>query len=72
MRRLALARPGARQQERRHMATLLGHARYEVLPTADVVDDVVTHVPKDVTVTVTASPKRGLEATVATAERLAA
>jgi methylenetetrahydrofolate reductase (NADPH) len=51
---------------------LLTHARYEVLPTATIVEKVLASVPRSVTVTVTASPSMGLERTVATAERLAA
>lgn len=51
---------------------LLRHARYEVLPTASIEAKVLDAVPLDVPITVTASPSRGLEQTVATAERLAA
>ena len=47
------------------------HARYEVLPTASTEDKVLAHVPRDVAVTVTASPGKGLEATLDLAERLA-
>jgi methylenetetrahydrofolate reductase (NADPH) len=42
-----------------------------VLPLEDVPELVAEHVPSDVTVTVTASPARGLDRTVAVAERLA-
>lgn len=49
---------------------LLQHARFEVLPTPSVEEKVLTHVPRDVPVTVTASPTKGLEDTVALAERL--
>jgi methylenetetrahydrofolate reductase (NADPH) len=49
----------------------LSAPRYEVLPTADAVELVVAHVPRSVTITVTASPKRGLSATVHSAIRLA-
>ena len=49
---------------------LLGNARYEVLPTATTEDKVLTHVPRDRTITVTASPGKGLEATLDLAERL--
>jgi methylenetetrahydrofolate reductase (NADPH) len=42
-----------------------------VLPTEDVEGLVLTHVPKDVTVTITASPRRGMDATIRLAERLA-
>lgn len=49
---------------------LLESARYEVLPTASTEDKVLTHVPRDVAVTVTASPSKGLGATFDLAERL--
>lgn len=52
------------------MVRLLGQARYEVLPTASTEEKVLTHVPRDVAVTVTASPTKGLEATLDLAERL--
>ena len=52
------------------MVRLLEHARYEVLPTASIEDKVLEHVPRDVAVTVTASPGKGLEATLDLAERL--
>ena len=51
---------------------LLSHARYEVLPTASIEGIVVEHLPPGFTVTVTASPAKGLDSTVETAERLAA
>jgi methylenetetrahydrofolate reductase (NADPH) len=44
--------------------------RYEVLPTEDVEGLVTTHVPQEVTITITASPRRGMEATIDLAERL--
>jgi methylenetetrahydrofolate reductase (NADPH) len=50
----------------------LRRPRYEVLPLGDVVDLVAEHVPRDVTVTVTASPGRELASTLDVAERLAA
>lgn len=49
----------------------LGHPRYEVLPTEEAEELVASHLPTDVTITVTASPKRGIDATIAVAERLA-
>jgi methylenetetrahydrofolate reductase (NADPH) len=49
---------------------LLENARYEVLPTAATEDKVLTHLPRDRAVTVTASPSKGLEATLDLAERL--
>jgi methylenetetrahydrofolate reductase (NADPH) len=51
---------------------LLAHVRYEVLPTSRVEEKVATHLPRGSTVTVTASPSKGLEATLALSERLAA
>jgi len=53
------------------VAEALGRPRYEVIPLDGVVDKVVEHVPKDVTVTVTASPRKGIDATLEVAERLA-
>jgi methylenetetrahydrofolate reductase (NADH) len=50
----------------------LSTPRYEVLPTEDIEELVLRHVPKDVTITITASPRRGIEATISLAERLAA
>jgi methylenetetrahydrofolate reductase (NADPH) len=50
----------------------LTHPRYEILPTDEAADLVAAHVPVDVTITITSSPKRGIEATLALAERLAA
>jgi methylenetetrahydrofolate reductase (NADPH) len=53
------------------LVRLLENARYEVLPTASTEDKVLEHVPRDRTLTVTASPSKGLEATLDLAERLA-
>ena len=55
---------------RQAMVRLLGQARYEVLPTPSAEDKVLEHVPREVAVTVTASPTKGLEATLDLAERL--
>lgn len=52
------------------MTRLLEHARYEVLPTATTEEKVLAHVPRDLAVTVTASPSKGLEATLDLTERL--
>jgi len=49
----------------------LRNVRYEVIPTNTVEDRIVESVPTDVTVTVTASPTKGLDPTLALAERLA-
>jgi methylenetetrahydrofolate reductase (NADPH) len=56
---------------RQGLINFLRHPRYEVLPTEGVEELVVAHVPHEVTVTITASPRRGIEATVSLAERLA-
>ena len=53
------------------LARVLENARYEVLPTATTEEKVLTHLPRDRVVTVTASPSKGLEATIDLAERLA-
>jgi len=53
------------------LADLLRTPRYEVLPTDDAADRVLAYVPKAVTITVTASPRRGMPATVHLALRLA-
>jgi methylenetetrahydrofolate reductase (NADPH) len=50
--------------------SLLLHPRFEVIPTNSAEDAVLEHVPREVTVTVTASPTKGLEATLGLAERL--
>jgi methylenetetrahydrofolate reductase (NADPH) len=49
---------------------LLENTRYEVLPTATIEDKVLEHVPVERTVTVTASPGKGLEPTLDLTERL--
>src|SRR6476646_9481769 len=51
-------------------ARLLENARYEVLPTATIEDKLLAHVPVDRTITVTASPSKGLEPTLDLTERL--
>ena len=48
----------------------LRRPRYEVIPLRGVEDQVAEHVPKDVKVTVTASPRKGIESTLELAERL--
>ena len=53
------------------LSQLVRAARYEVLPTPTVEDKVLEHLPTDRTVTVTASPAKGLDATLDLAERLA-
>lgn len=53
------------------LAGILRKPRYEVIPLPGIEEQVAEHVPRDVTLTVTASPKKGLEATLETAGRLA-
>jgi methylenetetrahydrofolate reductase (NADPH) len=55
----------------RALAERLRHPRYEVLPLEGIEETVLAHVPREVTVTVTASPRRGLDATLDVSERLA-
>ncbi|MGH9245345.1 MAG: methylenetetrahydrofolate reductase [Acidimicrobiales bacterium] len=52
------------------VAPLLARARFEVIPLRGVEEE-VAHLPPGRTVTVTCSPRQGIEATVALAERLA-
>ena len=56
----------------RQVAPLLHQARYEVLPTPSAEDAVLESVPREVVITVTASPTRGLEPTLGLTERLTA
>jgi methylenetetrahydrofolate reductase (NADPH) len=56
---------------KRAIVEFLRAPRYEILPTDDVEERVVAAVPREVTITVTASPRRGIEATIGLAERLA-
>jgi methylenetetrahydrofolate reductase (NADPH) len=54
----------------RELRRLLESARYEVLPTASIEDTILASVPRGHTLTVTASPSKGLAATLDLAERL--
>jgi methylenetetrahydrofolate reductase (NADPH) len=56
----------------RRAAPLLAAPRYEVLPAASVEQTVLEWVPRELTVTVTASPAKGLEPTLELTERLSA
>ena len=60
-----------RNRDRETVRRLMTHVRYEVLPTDTIEEKVREHVPLHVPVTVTASPVRGLGATLDLAERLA-
>src|SRR4029079_14587558 len=53
-------------------AELLQRPRYEVIPLDGIEEQVLALVPREVTVTVTASPTKGLEPTLALAGALAA
>jgi methylenetetrahydrofolate reductase (NADPH) len=56
----------------RRAARLLTAPRYEVIPVASVEQEVLEWVPHELTVTVTASPAKGLEPTLQLTERLSA
>jgi methylenetetrahydrofolate reductase (NADPH) len=59
------------KSEAKHsLVGLLQHARYEVLPTPSTEEKVLAHIPVDRTITVTASPSKGLDVTFDLAERL--
>jgi methylenetetrahydrofolate reductase (NADPH) len=53
------------------LAELLRRPRYEILPLEGIEEDVAASLDDDVTITVTGSPSRGLEATLEVSERLA-
>jgi methylenetetrahydrofolate reductase (NADPH) len=53
------------------IAALLAHPRYEVIPLDGVEEQVLAHVPTAVKVTVTTSPRKGLEPTLLLAEKVA-
>ena len=58
------------KKTREMVAEALRRPRYEMIPLQGAEEQVVEHVPKDVKVTVTASPKKGIESTLELAERL--
>ncbi len=60
-----------RQRANRRLAEFLRHPGYEVIPLEGTEESVVEHVPKDIALTVTASPGKGTWATIELAERLA-
>jgi methylenetetrahydrofolate reductase (NADPH) len=59
-------------ESRRALIEALKRPRYEVLPLDGIAAGVVEHVPRGVKLTVTASPGRGLDATLELAEHLSA
>ena len=68
------ARPRIRLDKlsREAVTRFLSHPRYEVLPTEGIEALVAEHVPAEVTITITSSPRRGIEATLSLADRLGA
>lgn len=62
--------PAAEAESRRALVEAVKRPRYEILPLEGVADDVVEHVPREIKVTVTASPSRGLGGTLELVERL--
>ena len=58
------------QDRRSGLVEALRRPRYEVIPLPGIEDGVAEHVPKHVKITVTASPKKGIEPTLELAERL--
>jgi methylenetetrahydrofolate reductase (NADH) len=59
------------EASKKALVAFLRSPRYEVLPTEDVEERVLASVPRDVTITITASPRRGIDATIDLATRLA-
>ena len=60
-----------RQRANQRLAEFLRHPGYEVIPLQGTEESVIEHVPKEIALTVTASPGKGTWATVELAERLA-
>jgi methylenetetrahydrofolate reductase (NADPH) len=54
------------------LTALLRRPRFEILPLDGIEEEVRTHLRTDARVTITASPRKGLEATLSLAERLSA
>src|ERR1700693_1783132 len=61
---------GEKSVGRAGLMGFLNAPRYEVLPTDDIEGIVLEHVPPEVTLTITASPRRGMDATIKLAESL--
>lgn len=61
-----------RSPARRRLSALVRRVRYEVIPSPSIEENVLAHVPLDIPVAVTASPTKGIEATLELSERLAA
>ncbi len=65
-RRAALA-----DDARSALVTHLARPRYEIFPAEGVEDEIAAHVPREIKITVTASPRRGMDATLTLTEELA-
>jgi methylenetetrahydrofolate reductase (NADPH) len=65
--RADMARPTAEDPS---LVACLRRPRYEILPLEGIEEAVVRHIPREVKVTITASPRRGLEPSLELAERL--
>jgi methylenetetrahydrofolate reductase (NADPH) len=65
------ATTGAATREAAALATLLRRPRFEIIPLDGIEEQVLTHLTTEVKVTVTASPRKGLDATLDLSERLA-
>ena len=61
---------GRNRSRSERLGQLVDSARYEVLPTGGIVPEVLAHVPRGRTITVTASPRAGLSATLDVATQL--
>ncbi len=64
-------RPRRHRTSADQLVELLARPRYEVIPLSGIEEAVLQHVPTEVRVTVTTSPRKGLEPTLELAERLA-
>ena len=63
--------PRVRPEPRQALADVLAAPRFEVLPLPGIEEEVAAHVPPQAKVTVTASPRQGMAATLETAGMLA-
>jgi methylenetetrahydrofolate reductase (NADPH) len=69
---MTASRPRAQETGSARLADLLRNAQFEVLPLEGIEDEVLAHLETDVKLTVTASPRRGLDPTLELTERLTA
>src|SRR3712207_1321284 len=67
---LIMSKIGKEQEVGRTLAEAVRRPRYEVIPLGGVEEAIVERVPKSIKLTVTASPKKGIEETLRLAERL--